>query len=299
MIDLHIHSRYSEDGELTPAELVRRCGSVGIDTMAITDHNCVRGVSEAMEAAAHQSITCIPAIEIDCTFQDTYFHVLGYGIDFSSDDFAAVDKNIDDQSFQASLIRLYKTQKLGFYVTENEMWEAAQNQFRQGHWTGELFAEVLLQKESCRRHPLLNAYRPGGSRSDRPFVNFCWDFYSQGKPCYAEITYPPMEQIIEVIHRNHGKAVLAHPGVNLRGREAMLPAIAALGIDGLEVFSSYHSPQQTDYFDEQAKKLGLYRTAGSDFHGKCKPSISLGAYSKSRGAAAHQAPLSEWLAGRP
>lgn len=299
MIDLHIHSRYSEDGEFTPTELVEQCAKAGIDTMAIADHNCVRAIPEARKAAETLHITYIPAIEIDCIFQDINFHVLGYGIEDTAEDFAMIDKNIDDQSFQASMKRLHKTQELGFHVTEDDMRKAEEGMFWTGRWTGELFAEVLLEKEEYENHPLLKPYRPGGSRSDNPYVNFYWDFYSQGKPCYAEILYPSMQEIIDIIHRNGGKAVLAHPGVNLKGKEAMFSAIAALGIDGAEVFSSYHTDVQTDHFYEQAKQHGLYLTAGSDYHGKSKPSISLGSYSATESHSFHEhvnpVSLIEWL----
>lgn len=102
MIDLHMHSRYSEDGEYTPSELVKQCAEKGVRMMSVTDHNCAKANEEAAKAAKEKGIAYIPGIEIDCTFQDTNFHVLGYGIDFWSGDFEAIEKNIDDQSFQAS-----------------------------------------------------------------------------------------------------------------------------------------------------------------------------------------------------
>lgn len=60
--------------------------------------------------------------------------------------------------------------------------------------------------------------------------------------------YPPMDEIIGIIHRNQGKAVLAHPGVNLKGHEGILGEILDLGIDGVEAFSSYHTPEQAAEF---------------------------------------------------
>jgi predicted metal-dependent phosphoesterase TrpH len=139
-----------------------------------------------------------------------------------------------------------------------------------------MFAEVLLKKPEYRDHPLLRNYRPGGSRSDNPYVNFYWDFYSQGKPCYVKIDYPPIRKIVDLIHQNHGIAVLAHPGVNLNGKESMLPSIAALGVDGIEAFSSYHTQEQAEYYYRQAIEMGKLVTCGSDFHGKIKPAIRIG-----------------------
>ena len=277
MIDLHMHSRYSEDGEFTPFELVRQCDKKGIRIMSVTDHNCAKANDEAAETAKKNGITYIPGIEIDCIFRDTNFHLLGYGIDFWSSDFGDIEKKIGSQSLQASLERLAATQKLGFgHVAEKDMRTLAKGSYWEGSWTGEMFAEVLLAMPEYTDHPLLKPYRPGGERSDNPYVNFYWDYYYQGKPCYAKIEYPAMEEMIDVIHRNHGAAVLAHPAVNLRGKEPLLADLLKLGIDGIEAFSSYHSQEQAEYYYHTAQERNLFVTCGSDYHGKTKPSIGIG-----------------------
>lgn len=280
MTDLHMHSWYSEDGEFTPTELVGQCYWLGITTMSITDHNCARANTDARAQAEAKGIRYISGIEIDCVYKGLNFHVLGYGFDEQSADFVRVEKNIEQQSFLALLERLEKTQALGFYVTQNEMWELSREAYWKGSWSGEMFAELLLTKPEYTGHPLLCPYRPGGTRSDNPYVNFYWDYYAQGKPCYVEMEYPPMEEIIGMIHRNHGKAVLAHPGVNLKDREGLLGDVLALGVDGVEAFSSYHTPKQALEFYRQTQKWGLFATCGSDYHGKTKPSICLGGYGK-------------------
>lgn len=274
MIDLHLHSRYSDDGELTVAELTERCVKQGIHIMAVTDHNCVRANREARQEA--RGMTVIAGIEIDCVWEGSNFHLLGYGIDSESPDFACIEETIAGQSAAASMEMLRKTQELGFAVTEHDMRELSRERYWKERWTGEMFAEALLLKPEYQEHPLLAPYRKGGMRSDNPYVNFYWDYYAQGKPCHAEIYFPQMEKMIETIHNNHGIAVLAHPGVNLRGREETVQDMLSLGIDGLEAFSSYHTEAQTAYFYRTAKQAGLGITCGSDFHGKTKPSVRPG-----------------------
>lgn len=278
MIDLHMHSRYSEDGEFTPAGLVGQCCRQGITAMSITDHNCARANTVARALAGAKGIRYISGIEIDCIYKGLGFHVLGYGIDERSADFARIEENIERQSFHASLERLEKTRMLGFCVTQDEMYKLSEDAYRKGSWTGEMFAELLLAKPEYAGHPLLSPYRPGGARGDNPYVNFYWDFYAQGKPCHVEMTYPSMNEIIGIIHRNRGKAVLAHPGVNLKGREGLLGEVLDLGMDGVEAFSSYHTPEQAVKFYRQARERGLSVTCGSDYHGKTKPAIRLGGY---------------------
>lgn len=276
--DLHMHSHYSGDGEFSPEELVRQCAERGIKIMAIADHNCARANEAGAAAAAKAGITYIPSIEIDCTFADVNFHVLGYGIDAAADDFAQIEQNIVSQSEKASHTMLEATKRLGFAVTETELAKLAENMFHPSIWTGEMFAEVLLAKPEYQDHPLFAPYRPGGARSDNPFVNFYWDYYAQGKPCYAPIEYPTLPDTVARIHKNGGRAVLAHPGVNLAGHEELLEPLLAAGIDGVEAFSSYHSPEVCHFYYDKAQTGGLFVTCGSDYHGKTKPSIGLGGH---------------------
>lgn len=275
MIDLHMHSYYSDDGEYRPEELVKQCKENEIQYMAITDHNCVRAVSEGREAAKKEGIHFISGVEVDCTFKGRNFHVLGYGIDEQDPVFQRIEDNISEQSEEASVKMLEATRDLGFDVSESDMKKLTETMFWKNRWTGEMFAEVLLNKPEYKEHELLLPYRTGGERSSNPYVNFYWDYYSQGKPCHADIKFPSMEDIIRQIHESGGKAVLAHPGQNLKDHMELWKEIAALDIDGVEAFSSYHTPEQALFFCHEAGDKGLFITCGSDFHGKTKPSISM------------------------
>lgn len=276
MIDLHMHSSYSDDGEYTPSELIKMCADERLKRVSITDHNCVKANAEAQVSADRFGIAYIPGIEIDCVYQGVTFHVLGYGIDYGSKDFEEIEERIRAQSLGASLRRLELTKQLGFPVTEKELREATKDSYWNELWMGEVFAQILLAKPELENHPLLKPYRAGGERDTNPYVNFQWDFYSQGKPCYAAVEYPSMEDIISIIHQNRGIAVLAHPGANLKGQEHLLEGILEIGMDGLEAFSSYHSQKISDLYFRKAKEKGVIYTCGSDFHGKNKPAIPLG-----------------------
>ena len=145
-----------------------------------------------------------------------------------------------------------------------------------GTWTGEMFAELLLEKEEYKDHDLLMPYRKGGIRSDNPYVNFYWDYCSQGKPCYVKIDYQDINEAIALVKDNGGVAVLAHPGNNLKGKLELFDEILKTGIDGVEVFCSYHNEKETKYFYDKTKEHSKIITCGSDFHGKTKPSVRLG-----------------------
>ena len=79
-----------------------------------------------------------------------------------------------------------------------------------------------------------------------------------------------------IIHQHGGVALLAHPGNNLKGQFELFDEMVALGLDGVECFSSYHTSETNEYFYNKAKELNVLYTCGSDFHGKTKPSIYLG-----------------------
>lgn len=271
-IDLHMHSIYSDDGEFTPTELVEKCAKAGVKIMAIADHNSVRGVTEGLRAAQKMGISYIPAVEIDCTFKDLNLHVVGYGIDYQAPAFEQIENDVLQQELSSSQKKIELTKKLGFDVSQDSLKALSDN----GVYTGEMFAEVLLGDSSYLDNPLLQPYRNGGGRGDNPYVNFYWDYYAQGKPCYTKIVYPTFEEVVQLIHDQGGVAVLAHPGNNLKEKFEIFAQLVESGLDGVEAFSSYHSPQTNQYFYQTALEQGLLITCGSDYHGKTKPAIRLG-----------------------
>lgn len=281
-IDLHIHSSYSEDGEYAPSALVKMCIDAGISLMAIADHNCVAGAREALdvkgtiEKATGTRISCYPAIEIDCTYRNVNFHVLGYNINLEDTDFEDIEQNVRKQCIHASKERLRLVNGLGFHLTKEELNAVTEGGYWSGNWTGEAFAEALLKSPYYCENDILRPYRTGGNRSDNPYVNFYWDYCSQGKPCYTGMTYPDLRDVIDIIHQNNGKAVLAHPGINLKDNYDMLDQLIPLGLDGIEAYSSYHDPKTAQWFFMKARRHNLFVTRGSDFHGKTKTIIKLG-----------------------
>ena len=270
-IDLHMHSMYSDDGEYTPTQLVDMCHEAGVKIMAIADHNWIKANEEAKKHADELGMTYIPAIEIDCTYKGVNLHVLGYGID-NQEVFNQLGEDIEKQEIACSMKKLELTNALGFDLKKEQLDALSTN----GVYTGEMFGEALLNDSRYEDHELLKPYRQGGERSDNPYVNFYWDYYAQGKPCYTEIHFPTLEETIQLIHQHGGVALLAHPGNNLKGQFELFDEMVALGLDGVECFSSYHTTETNEYFYNKAKELNVLYTCGSDFHGKTKPSIYLG-----------------------
>lgn len=272
VVDLHIHSTYSCDGELSPEELLGIARRSGLRVVSLTDHNTCVGIPEAIEAGRIAGIEVISGIELDCFYQGVLFHVLGYGINYDNSLLQEIDLNVQLRNRASSLETVRLINKAGIELNEGEALSKAKN----GFVTGELVAEIVLSKSNAGENPLLRPYLPEGSRSDNPYVNFYWDYCGQGSPAYVHIEYISMEDAITAIREAGGVSVLAHPGQNLKGKENMLPSIVDLGIEGIEVYSSYHSPEVSLYYKRQADMYGLLVSGGSDFHGKTKPSIHMG-----------------------
>ena len=143
--------------------------------------------------------------------------------------------------------------------------------------TMELIAEVMLSDHACDT-PLLAPYREGGARGDMPYINFYLDFGAQGRPAFVPVEYMSFRDAVELVRDNGGVPVVAHPGLNLRGRERIVEKLLERGAEGLEVFNNYHDDRQIAYFAPLVRRRGALMTCGSDFHGKTKPLIHVGRF---------------------
>lgn len=272
-IDLHMHSRYSDDGEYTVEELMVRARDNGVEIISITDHNSVKANFEASVLAERVGIDYIPGIEIDCTFEGYEFHLLGYGINYKDERYIQLENFNLKQERKASLIRVNKFEQFSGLRIDVDALLAMNNT---GIITGEMIAEQCLFNESFNDCELLEPYRTGGSRSDAPFVNFYWDFFSQGKVAYAPMSYPTLKDMVELIKDTGGIPILAHPSKPFKDHPEIIYAMLENGVRGLEVFSSYHSEDEILAYLKIVKDTSCYVTCGSDFHGKTKPNIELG-----------------------
>jgi predicted metal-dependent phosphoesterase TrpH len=272
--DLHIHSEYSLDGELSVRNILSECRQVGLSVISITDHNLVTGISEAMRIAPEFALEVIPGVEIDCNYKGIDLHVLGYNISWLSPDFSDLEKQYTDKVMRSFTRMIENLSRLGIEVDGPEVLLKADGRLP----SAELIAEVLLDNEKYQGNKKLDPYRPGGYRSDMPYINFYLDFFAQGKPAYVKIDYMNYAECVSLIKQNGGIPVVAHPGLNLKGREEIILELLDGGAEGLEVFNNYHTGEQIRYFADLALERKLWMTCGSDFHGKTKPLIKPGVY---------------------
>lgn len=272
ILDLHMHSNNSLDGDYDIETLVDLCDKAGLKYVSLADHNSVAGVQEMMRVGKSKGITVIPAIEIDCAYNDTNLHILGYNIDIEDPRFNQLGVDLLNQERDGSKERIRLVEALGIYVNHDKIEELQID----GIVTGEMIAEAAFDEPENEGLEILKPFMPGGALADNPYVNFYWEYCAQGKPAYIPIEMPTLDSIISLIHETGGTAVFAHPGHNIKDDPQLLNEIMTSGLDGIEAYSSYHSNEQIKFYEDYALEHNKLITCGSDFHGKIKPAIELG-----------------------
>jgi adenylyl-sulfate kinase len=257
--DLQSHSLNS-DGDLSPAQVVEGAAAAGVKLLALSDHDTVDGVDEALASGALHGVRVVPATEIsavDGPYED--LHVLGYGIDHRSRRLGErlLDARLDrERRADAMATRLGE---LGFEIDPApiEARKAAGKPVGRPH----LAAAVLA-------HPA-NADRLA-EEGHTDVSSFIPAYLIQGKPGYVARTHPTVEEAIEWIHEAAGVAVWAHPFWDIADEEQVLEAIdryREVGLDGVEVFYTTHTEPQVRLLADRCAELDLLATGSSDFHG--------------------------------
>ncbi len=273
-LDLHIHSKYSCDGQYAIRDILQMAADCGLKTIAITDHNSVKGVAEALAVGREQGIKVVPGIEIDCTFDEIDLHLLGYHIDAADPRFDELEDDVFRQDRAVTRIRM---EKLLAHTDIKLDADALLAKWPDKIITAEMIAEEILSMPENDQSEFLVPYRPGGSRSDSP-VHFHWDNFAQGKIAYAPVRYIPFQDAVVLIKSAGGIPVIAHAGVNLRCCLERVSELIDTGAEGLEIYNTYHTAEESRYLRRIAKDRHLAMTCGSDFHGKNKPNVQLGVF---------------------
>jgi adenylyl-sulfate kinase len=257
--DLQSHSVHS-DGELPAAQVVENAASAGVDLLALSDHDTVDGVDEALAAGAVHGVRVVPATEIsavDGDYED--LHVLGYGIDHRSALLGErlLDARADrERRADAMAARL---RELGFEIDPApiDARKAAGKPVGRPH----LAAAVLA-------HPSNSSRLADEGHAD--VSSFIPSYLIQGKPGYVARTHPTVEDAIAWIHEAAGVAVWAHPFWDVKDSNEVLAAVEryrSFGLDGVEVFYPSHTREQTELLVRCTEELGLLSTGSSDYHG--------------------------------
>ncbi len=258
MIDLHTHTTAS-DGTLSPSKLIEQAKAQGLEAVAVTDHDTVEGIAEAVDAGREHGLEVVPGIEISAEYAKGTLHILGYYINSSDERFRHAITVLQKARLERNPKMIHNLQKLGFNITmEDVARQAETGQVGRPH-----FAQVLVQK--------------GYVRSAQQAFD---KYLKKGAAAYEEkFRFTPAEAISHIAACG-GIAVLAHPctlnygtGVKL---ESMVSEMMQYGLQGIEVYYTDHSRSQTALYERIADKFSLLITGGSDFHGYTLNGVALG-----------------------
>ncbi len=273
-IDLHIHSKYSCDGQYEIGEILQMAADCDLKTIAITDHNSVKGIAEALAVGRERGLDVISGTEIDCTFDGIDLHLLGYRIDDADPRFEELEMDVLRNDFAGARERMEKLlSNTGLKLDIDSLLTKWNNSII----TAEMIAEELMAMPENSRSEYLMPYLPGGRRSDSP-VNFYWDYFSQGKIAHVPVRYISFHEAVALVKSTGGIPVIAHAGVNFRNCLERVTELIDAGAEGLEIYNTYHTPEQSRYLRQLAAERHLIMTCGSDFHGKTKPNVRLGVF---------------------
>jgi len=248
VIDLHTHTTAS-DGRLSPTELIAKAKAEGISAIAITDHDTVDGIPEAVAAGRELGVEVIPGIEVSVEVETGTFHMLGLFIDPGNQELAQELKKVRESRNDRNRRIAEKLNRMGVPLRLSDVLEIAGD----GVVGRPHFARVMLEMRVVR--DTTEAFQR---------------FLKKGGPAYDGRYRTDRARAIALIHGAGGVAVLCHPHTLKlgAGRDlgAFLAELSAIGLDAMEAHYGEYAPAERRCYEELATEQGLLFSGGSDFH---------------------------------
>ncbi|MCW3490746.1 PHP domain-containing protein [Dethiobacter alkaliphilus] len=242
--DLHVHTQAS-DGVYTPREVVARARRLGLDAIAITDHDTVDGITEALSAAKEQRITVFPGVELSTEYNDREIHILGFCIDHTHSKLLELLNTLHQSRFNRAEKMVQKLTGLGYEINMQEVRRQAVDAAPgRPH-----IARVLVEKD----------YFPSVSDVFSRLLGY-------KMPGYVERYKLTPKEAIQVIASAGGFSSWAHPG--LTGDDRLLAEFIHYGLRGLETYHPDHDEEEAYHYRRLAEENDLLVSGGSDFHGQ-------------------------------
>ena len=275
-VDLQVHSTCS-DGTDSPADLVHLAARLGVQVLALTDHDSVAGVDDAIRAGRDRGVGIVPALEFSTTSEPARdlldINILAYGIDHHDAELVAMLNQVLHHRVEQKIRQIERLQTYGVDVPVDEVLTQAAGVPGRVH-----IAQVALARNP-HRFDSINDVFAQYLAPDAPQSTYVARTFSLS-----------VEDAIALTHQAGGIAVLAHPGVYSRVQDvdAMIVRLAGAGLDGLEIAYTYAQNRGhrgasaarvaglIAHFDALADRCGLLKTGGSDYHGSTKPGIHVG-----------------------
>ncbi|EKP93935.1 PHP domain-containing protein [Thermaerobacter subterraneus] len=247
--DLHTHTTAS-DGTVTPRERIRMAREAELEFVGITDHDTLAGLPAAREAAREAGVVLVPGVElstdVDLGSRRVGVHILGYWVDEAAEPLVQLLARRRASREQRLARMLQRLAEAGIVLDEERI-------------------RAMAQGGAIGRPHVARALVEAGVVAT---VAEAFERYlTPGKPGYVPRAPLAPEEAIAAIRAAGGVPVLAHPGLLPSRLQGLWPAWKRMGLAGVEVYHSKHSPGQAADFLARARELDLVPTGGSDCHG--------------------------------
>ena len=244
-LDLHLHSTAS-DGRLSPEDVVQTAAQLGLAVISITDHDSVDGIAPALKAASsYPSLRMIPGVEVSTDVPHGEVHILGYFVDYTNPELVIKLAAFRNSRKVRAQKMIDKLDSMGVHIE----WTRVQDIAGSGSVGRPHIAQAMLEK----------GYVPSLKDAFNRYIG-------REAPAYVEREKMTPEEVVELITRVGGLAVLAHPA-EIDDLEHLIPHLQRVGLVGMEVYYNNYTPKTTQYLASLAHKHALIATGGSDFHG--------------------------------
>jgi 3',5'-nucleoside bisphosphate phosphatase len=261
MIDLHTHTTHS-DGTFSAEQLIRLAVEISLSALAITDHDTVDAIRIAKEKADGENLKLISGVELSLEAElpaNGHLHMLGLFIDHENKQLVERLDYLRSKRIDRVYGILEKLNELDFPLSTDDL-----------HLDE---TQISIGRPHIARIMANYGYVTS--------IREAFDLYlADGKPAFVEKEKSSVKDAIELIHNAGGLAIMAHPislaYTDLNEYGQYIKNLINAGMDGIEVYSTFHPPEFVTYLEKLAKELNICVSGGSDFHGANKPEIALG-----------------------
>ena len=244
-VDLHLHSTAS-DGRFSPEAIVRKAAELGLSVIALADHDSVDGIVPALEAAKKfPQLKMIPAVEVSTDVPSGEVHVLGYFIDYTSQELAGALAKFRSSRERRAQGMVVKLADLGIHID----WQRVR--------------EIAGNGSIARPHVALAMLEKGYITSIREAFD---KYIARDGPAYVEREKLTPVEAVALVVRTDGLPVMAHP-LTVADPEAMIIELKTAGLVGIEAYYAGYTIDEISRLASLADRHGLIATGGSDYHG--------------------------------
>jgi len=243
-VDFHVHTT-SSDGVLSPTEVIQRAHENNVKYLAITDHDTVLGLDEALEESLKYDVTLIPGIELSTQHKNRSVHILGF---FKDNDFK--NEELSKELNKIKNHRVIRAKKIIHKLKEEFNIEIS-------------FEKILKDSKDtiARPHIAREIVNCGYPYTVDEIFN---KFIGNGCKAYVPTLKLSTSDGLKLLKKYNALVFLAHPKLILNSN---INELLCMNFDGLESIYYQNTPEENQMFLDLANRNNLLTSCGSDFHG--------------------------------